>query len=191
MDTLSRPAAPADLARPQIRLHGEVDDAMLAAFLEAVAGAPDDGSPLVVELTTVGGDAEVGRRIASDVRQLREQGGRRVLFLGKAAVYSAGVTIMSAFPRADRWLARGTMLLIHCRKLDKTVTFQGSLQAERLKAEALMAEIDAGLRLQESDFQALIQGSSITLPELLERAEHNWYLDADEAVRRRLIAGTC
>jgi ATP-dependent protease ClpP protease subunit len=189
MYALSHQPAPAELAQPQIRLHGEVNDAMLAAFLEAVAAAPDDGSPLVLELTTVGGDAEVGRRIANDVRELRERRGRRVLFLGKASVYSAGVTIMSAVPRADRWLARGTMLLVHCRKLDKTLTLHGPLKGERLKAEALLAESDAGLALQEADFQALIQDSRVTLPELLERAEHNWYLAADDALRRGLIAG--
>ena len=36
---------------------------------------------------------------------------RRFVFFGKAAIYSAGVTFMSFFARANRYLARGTRLI--------------------------------------------------------------------------------
>jgi hypothetical protein len=44
---------------------------------------------------------------------------RRFVFLGKAAIYSAGTTFMSFFARQNRYLTRGTRLMIHERKLSK------------------------------------------------------------------------
>ncbi|MGA0605352.1 peptidase S14 [Phenylobacterium sp. VNQ135] len=189
MDDASMIRTPAELATPQVRLTGEVGDEMLRTFLDGVAAVEAGEGPLVLELTTTGGDADVGRRIATDVRLFRERTGRRTIFLGKAVVYSAGVTIMSSFPRADRWLSRGTALLIHCRQLNKTVTFEGPLKGARMKVEALLGEIDTGLDLEEQDFEALIEGSDVRMAELLERAQVNWYVHSDEALSRGLVAG--
>lgn len=190
MDDASGTRAPAELAAPQVRLNGPVDDAMLRAFLDALAAAEGGGQgPLVLELTTSGGDADVGRRIATDVRLFRERTGRRTVFLGKSIVYSAGVTILSAFPRTDRWLARGTMLLIHCRQLNRSLQFEGPLKGARLRVEALLDEIDAGLEVEEQDFDELVAGSGVPVSELLERAQSGWYVRADEALQRGLVAG--
>ncbi|ACG79032.1 conserved hypothetical protein [Phenylobacterium zucineum HLK1] len=189
MDDASAPKPPVELARPNVRLNGPVDDAMLRAFLEGLSAAEDRGEPLTLELTTNGGDADVGRRIAADVRLFRERTGRRTLFLGKAMVYSAGVTVLSAFGRRDRWLARGCALLVHCRQLNRAVELNGPLLLERARVEALLGEIDLGLRIEEQDFATLIEGSPVPLAELLERAQSGWYLDADEALQRGLIEG--
>lgn len=191
MDDLKPLAPPKVLSRPHIRLHGEIADATLGAFLDGLASAETGEGPLVVELMTTGGDAEVGRRLASEIRHFRERTGRPTLFYGKAVVYSAGVTVMSGILPVDRWLAEETMLLIHCRKLDKTLRVQGSLRAERIKVEALLGEIEAGMRLQEYDFQHLISGSDVSMPELLTRTEDGWYLTGEEALERGLIAGVC
>lgn len=179
---------PQALLKPQVRLYGDVGDALLASFLEQLDAAPDAG-PVVVELTTVGGDADVGRRIAADIRIHRERTGRPVLFFGKTTVYSAGATIMSGFPREDRWLDRRCVLMVHCRKLAKTLELSNFLGSERPRVEALLAEIDLGLKVQRWDFEALIEGSDVPLDELEKRAHENWYLDAEEALRRGLIAG--
>lgn len=184
-----RPTAPAELAKPNVRLDGMVGDDMLRAFREALDSVADGEGPLVLELTTTGGDADIGRRIATDVRLFRERTGRRALFFGKAVVYSAGVTVMGAFPRADRWLSQGTSLLIHCRSLNKTLQLDGALSLERIRLEAVLAEIDVGIRLEEEGFRELIAGSDVRMRELLERAQSNWYLDADEALARGLIGG--
>ena len=45
---------------------------------------------------------------------------RHFVFLGKAAIYSAGTTFMSFFAAGNRYLTRGTRLMIHERKLNKT-----------------------------------------------------------------------
>lgn len=180
---------PAELAQPHIRLDGNVGDEMLHAFRDGLAAVEGDEGPVVVELFTFGGDADTGRLIATEIRLFRERTDRRVLFFGKAVVYSAGVTIMAAIPREDRWLSRGSSLLIHCRSLNKSLQLDGPLAGERVRLEAVLAEIDVGLKLEEEGFRELIAGSSLGLDELIERARSNWYLDADEALARGLIGG--
>lgn len=180
---------PSDLLTPHVRLYGSVDDAMLSSFLEQMDAARDQSGPIVVELSTRGGDADVGRRIAADIRLLRERTGRAALFFGKTTVYSAGATIMSGFRREDRWMDRHAVLMVHCRKLAKTLDLSNFLASERPRVEALLAEIDLGLRVQTWDFKALIEGSDVKLEELEQCAMENWYIDADEALRRGLIAG--
>jgi hypothetical protein len=181
--------APAELDRPQIRLHGPVGEESVRAFLDGLAMVQDSAAPLVLELSTTGGDADVGARIASDVRLFRERTGRRALFLGKSAVFSAGVTIMSAFPAADRWLSRETQLLIHDRSIQYCLDLNGPLAVERVKTQMLLAQIEAGLSLQEQGFRDLVDGSDIDLGEVRERARTNWYLSAEEALSRKLVGG--
>jgi ATP-dependent protease ClpP protease subunit len=180
---------PAALTTPQVRLDGGVDDAMLRTFKDAFAAAAEGADPIVVELTTTGGDAETGRRIATDVRLFREQTGRRPLFLGKASVYSAGVSVMAGFAPQDRWLARGTMLLIHGRSLTQTLELNGPLKLLRPRLEGLLNEIDSGLKLEREGFEQLVAGSRLSLEEVMRRSETNWYLDADEALALGLVAG--
>ena len=150
----------------------------------------------MIDLTTEGGDADIGRRLALEVRLLREaraaRGGDdgRVCFFGKSVVYSAGVTLMSAFPVADRWLAAGTSLLIHERKLDKTVQLSGPLRAVVAVTRDLLAEIENGQKLERDGFADLVRGSEIGMDELMrEVGTANWYLSADEALARGLVAG--
>lgn len=180
--------APPELSLPNVRLHGSVDETTLSAWVDQTS-ALKPGAALVLELTTTGGDAEVARRIADDVRLLRVQGGRRTMLIGKTVVYSAGVTIMGGFDVADRWLSRDAVLLIHGRKLTKSLCLDGPLRSERPKVEALLAEIDDGLRLEEAEFARLLQGSAVPLAELQKRIVGDWYLGADQALERGLIAG--
>ena len=55
--------------------------------------------------------------------------------------------------------------------------------------EALLHQIDCGLRLEEENFERLVKGSDVGMDELLENALYNWYVPANEALRRGLVAG--
>lgn len=180
---------PDALFAPQVRLNGAVDQDLFLAFQKQFQEAASRPDPPVVELSTTGGDADIGRRIAADIRLFREQTGRRPLFFGKTTVFSAGATIMAAFRRDDRWMDRHGVLMVHCRKLAKTLEFSNFLRAERPRVEALLAEIDLGIKVQTWGFEELIAGSDIDLEELEERAAENWYMTADQALQRGLIAG--
>ena len=168
------------LAHPHIQLHGTVDNAMYNNFMAQLASAPGDG-PLVVSLTTLGGDPEMGRAMGDDIRLLRDYTGRETLFLGKVAVYSAGATFMSAFPATKRFLTRGSRLMLHERQMQSTLQLNGPLNTLRYNLEAKLAEIADSIRIQDEGFRALATGSRVSFETLKQKAASAWYIEAEEA----------
>ena len=168
------------LARPHVQLSGTVDDAMYAQFKQQLADAPTDGA-IVFSITTLGGDPEIARAMADDVRLLRDYTDRETLFLGKAAVYSAGATFMSAFPVDKRILTRGTRLMLHERQLTKQIALNGPLRMCVASIKAALHEIEQSIDIEEEGFRDLIAGSRVTFEELHEKAPANWYIGAEEA----------
>jgi ATP-dependent protease ClpP protease subunit len=182
-------AVPTSVYAPQISLLGRVDEAMLDSFLKQCREVPVGDTPIAVELMTFGGDADIGRRIGVEIRLARTRLQRRFIFIGKTVVYSAGVTIMSAFPRADRFLTHEAVLLIHCRQLEMSVALSGTLRANAQHLREVLEQIEIGLRVEQEGFAHLIEGSDVSFDELFQRAATNWYLPAPDALERRLIAG--
>ncbi|WP_294358619.1 ATP-dependent Clp protease proteolytic subunit [uncultured Sphingomonas sp.] len=168
------------LARPHIQLYGTVDDQMYAKFLDGLAAAPAEG-PLVVSITTLGGDPEMARAMGDSIRLLREYTGRETLFLGKVAVYSAGATFMSAFPADKRFLTKNSRLMIHERLMNSTIELSGPLNTLSPVLNAKLNEIEDSIRIQDEGFADLIRGTQVTLEELKQRAPHNWYIEASHA----------
>jgi hypothetical protein len=160
----------ARLARPTIRLSGPVGHPMVASFLDQLLPVLEVDGSIVVELFTDGGDEEIGRRLAEEVRLLRERHARDIWFLGKTLVASAGVTIMGAFPKEKRWLTRDSALLIHGRRMTRDLHLEGPLGSCRRVLEEMIADIDHGLRLEEQGFSEVIEGSSVTAEEITRRA---------------------
>ena len=186
----SNTAPPAGILTPQVSLLGTVDDQMVRSMLDQLAEVPDGDDPVTLEVTTLGGDAEMGRRAMLEVDLARERlKPRRFVFLGKSVVYSAGVTMMAGFPREDRFLASDAMLLIHCRQLDEDLKLSGPIRSSLPKLRSKCHEIETGIELEEEGFRRLIEGSEVTMDELLEKALYNWYVPAEEAVRLGLVAG--
>lgn len=189
-DDRSRHAPPAVLAAPQVSLVGDIDKSSVEKFLDQLHRAEQGEGDIALEVTTLGGDAEMGRRLMLEIDAARARlTGRRFLFLGKTVVYSAGTTIMSAFPKADRWLAEDAMLMIHCRKLEKTLELTGPIRSSIPEVEALLNQLKVGLDLEKQHFGRLIEGSDVSMDELWEKALFNWYLTPREAVDRGLAAG--
>ncbi|MEH3035723.1 MAG: ATP-dependent Clp protease proteolytic subunit [Sphingomonas adhaesiva] len=174
------------LAVPHIQLHGTVDGAMYDNFKAQLAAAPGDG-PVVVSITTLGGDPEMARAMGDSIRLLREYTGREALFLGKVAVYSAGATFMSAFPADKRFLTKNSRIMIHERIMNSTITLSGPLNTLSPLLMAKLHEIEDSIRIQEEGFAALVEGTQVTLEELKERAPKNWYIEAEEARRLGLV----
>jgi ATP-dependent protease ClpP protease subunit len=178
---------PADFRDPAILLSGHVDDSMYANFRKQLETAPTEGL-VVVELSTLGGDPEVARMMGEDVRFHSElDPNRRFVFLGKTAIYSAGTTFLSFFARENRYLTRGTRLMIHERQFDKDVKLAGPLTSCAAVVRAKLHEIEASIAIQNEGFAHLIKGSSVTMEEVLKRAPDNWYIEAQEAVKLGLI----
>jgi ATP-dependent protease ClpP protease subunit len=178
-----------DFQAPAIALSGTVDNSMYIAF-KGMLSAIADRKLVVVELSTLGGDPEVARMMGEDIRFASEiSPDRRFVFLGKAAIYSAGTTFMSFFARENRYVTRGTRLMIHERKLDKKVHLEGPLTTCVATVKALLNEIESSIAIQNEGFQNLVLGSTVSLEEVLERAPANWYLEASEAKKLGLIEG--
>jgi ATP-dependent protease ClpP protease subunit len=189
-DEAALASAPPDiLARPQISLVGDIDKYSVQRFLDQLREAEKGGGDIALEITTQGGDPEMARRIVLEIGYARVRLKGRFVFLGKSAIYSAGVTIMSAFPCRDRWLAEDSMLMIHGRKLDKTIEVSGPIRASIPMIEALLRQLKTGIAHEEVNFRRLIDDCDIDLAELREKALHNWYLSGGEALERGLIAG--
>lgn len=168
------------LAVPHVQLHGPVDDAMYDSFKAQVAAAPTEG-PLVVSITTLGGDPEMARAMGDHIRLLREYTDRETLFLGKVAVYSAGATFMSAFPADSRFLTRNSRLMIHERQMTSTIQLNGPLNALSYTLKAKLHEIEDSINIQEEGFRDLVRGTKVDIEELKAKAPSNWYIEAEKA----------
>jgi ATP-dependent protease ClpP protease subunit len=175
--------------KPSVLLSGTIDYAMYNNFRAQLDAAPAEGL-VVIELSTLGGDPEVARMMGEDVRFQSEMiPERRIVFLGKAAIYSAGTTFMSFFVKANRYLTRGTRLMVHERKLTTTLTLEGPLTTCIANLEAKLNEVNESIRIQNEGFENLIVGSTVSIDEVLERAPSNWYVEAQEALKLGLVEG--
>lgn len=180
---------PVDFQYPAIILGGVIDQNMYQFFRQRIDSAPTEGL-VVIELSTLGGDPEVARMMGEDIRYRSELApARRLVFLGRTAIYSAGATFMSFFARENRYLTRGTRLMIHERQISKTLHVEGPLTTCVASLKSTINEIEASIAIQNEGFANLVLGSSVTLDEVLQRAPENWYLGADEALNLGLIAG--
>ncbi len=176
-----------DFRAPAIRLSGPLDYNMYQSFQQQLPSAPADGL-VVIALTTLGGDPEVARLLGEDVRFLSEvEPERRFVFLGKAAIYSAGTTFMSFFARCNRYLTRGTRLMIHERRIIKTLNINGPLTTCVADVKGVLHEIEGSILIQNEGFENLIRGSDVSMEEILRNAPSNWYLEAQEAKARGLV----
>jgi ATP-dependent protease ClpP protease subunit len=172
---------------PRVALSGLVDYEMYKRFREQFDNA-SNRDLVIVEMSTLGGDPEVARMMGEDVRFASEmEPQRRFVFLGKAAIYSAGTTFMSFFARENRYLTRGTRLMIHERKLTTSLAINGPLTACLATVQAMLNEIECSIAIQNEGFENLVRGSSVSLEEVLKRAPSNWYVEAEQARRLGLI----
>jgi ATP-dependent protease ClpP protease subunit len=178
-----------DFNAPKILLSGTVDYEMYKSFRAQLDAAKKEGL-VVTELSTLGGDPEVARMMGEDIRfHSGYSTSSRFVFLGKAAIYSAGTTFMSFFATENRYLTRGTRLMIHERKLDKKLHISGPLTTCIATVTATLNEIEASIAIQNEGFANLIAGSQVTMDEVLQKAPCNWYIEANEAKKLNLVAG--
>ena len=186
-DMLEERLSAVDFQAPAVMLCGKVDYDMYGHFRQQFDHASEK-TLVVVELSTLGGDPEVARMMGEDIRFASEMSPeRRFVFLGKAAIYSAGTTFMSFFARRNRYLTRGTRLMIHERKMAKELKIDGPLTTCVATVEAALNEIKSSIQIQNEGFANLIVGSSVTTGEVLTRAPSNWYIEAEEAKSLGLI----
>ncbi len=113
-----------------------------------------------------------------------------VYFLGKTFVFSAGITIMSAFPRSQRFVTGDCELLIHERKMKKDLHLEGALRGCMSAVNDVLAEIESGQRLEREGFAQLAEGSTLSATDIGNKVYNkDWYLTAQEALDLGLVQG--
>jgi ATP-dependent protease ClpP protease subunit len=178
------------LYSPNVRLLGPITTGTFWSFSDMVSKARQtEDAPIVIELTTEGGDADIARRIALEVRLCRRWYNRQTYFVGKTMVYSAGITIMSAFSVENRFLTEDAVLLIHERRIDTEVKLSGPMKSNIQILKEQLATMEDAARLERNGFEEFVAGSKLTFEELFERAKTNYYVTAQEALTLGLIAG--
>lgn len=188
--TSSRPMPKNDelLFQPNVSINGLITDETLSFFLGRLESVRSGGEDMIMELNTNGGDADVARRIALEVRLFLRHSGHKACCVGKTKVYSAGVTILAAFPKQCRFLTDDAVLLIHERRLDDSIALRGPLKSCVQIVKEQLAMLETAERLELEGFRELVEGSAITTEELYDRATKNCYIAAEEAFRDGLIA---
>ncbi|MEI4482678.1 MULTISPECIES: hypothetical protein [unclassified Phyllobacterium] len=176
------------LYQPNIRIAGNISSGTLWDVLNALAQIRLTNEDLVLEVMTEGGDADIARRIALEISLFIRDSGRAAYFIGKTIVYSAGMTIMGAFPAPNRFATKDTTFLVHERRITKSVNFDGPMRAMIQIAKEQVALLETAHRLEWEGFEDLAKGSLIDAETLYERAKENYYLSSDEARELGLIA---
>ena len=180
---------PSVLLNPQVRLIGDVDYELVRSIVRQLGDVSEEAEDVAIELTTPGGDADLGRRMVHEIDSWRARRRSRLLFLGVSQVHSAGVTFMSAFPPENRYLTRDTILLIHGRRLERRIELSGPLRGTLAHLRSLTHQVELGIAFEEEGFERLIRGSDIGFDEIVHHSRFNWYLRAEEALERGLVAG--
>jgi len=175
------------LFEPNVRIHGLIDDNIVLAFLKDLKTVRDNKSDLYVEIDTPGGDADGARRISLEIKLFLAYSGLNGYILGKNTVYSAGMTIFAAFPRAARFLCPQAVLLIHERRLDKDISLKGPIRGSLQIIREQLALLETAEKLEDEGFSDLIRGSRISLDELRDLALNNCYMMADKALELDLV----
>lgn len=176
------------LFEPNIRIYGPIGAGTVWDVLNRLEDIRRSDDPVVLELTTEGGDADAAQRIALEIRLCRRWHKRPTHFIGKTNVMSAGITIMAAFPRECRSLTDDTELLIHERRMTKTVQLDGPMGSNLQILREQLALVEAAERTERRGFEDLAEGSRLSADEIFRRAKENFYLTAAEAKDFGLVA---
>lgn len=175
------------LYQPNIRIIGNIGTGTLWDVINALDDIRKRNEDIVLELMTEGGDADTARRIALEISLFLRDSGQSGYFVGKTIVYSAGATIMSAFPAANRFATHDTTFLIHERRIMRSVNFDGPMRAVIQIAKEQVSLLETAERIEWQGFEDLVKGSNIDADTLYKRARENYYLTAEEALETGLI----
>jgi ATP-dependent protease ClpP protease subunit len=176
------------LFEPNIRINVPIDEKTLGDFLEQLATVRSGQQDLILELNTIGGDADIARRIAEEIRLFDAHSGRTASCVGKTFVYSAGVTILAAFKKSRRFVTHDTVLLIHERRMDgQQLQMSGPISSSIQIVREALSLLETGQRLETDGFAELVEGSRLTVEELIECIRANCYMTAQQCLERGLI----
>jgi ATP-dependent protease ClpP protease subunit len=183
-----RPGDATLLFSPNISVNGLIEEQTLPFFLDRLQAVRDGTDDLILELNTQGGTADIARRIGLEIRMFVRHSGRRACCVGKTNVYSAGITILAAFPKECRFLTDDAVLLIHERRLEQSVQLTGPIKSCLQIVREQLSMLETAEMLETEGFREFVEGSNMTLEQLLEEAKKSFYVTAEQALKLGLVA---
>ncbi|RUX33442.1 MULTISPECIES: hypothetical protein [unclassified Mesorhizobium] len=174
---------------PNARIHGLIDDRAVLNFIDDLKEVRRGEDDLYVEIDTPGGDADGARRMALEAKLFLKHSGRAGYVIGKNTVYSAGVTVLAAFPKAHRYLCPQAVLLIHERRLEKDLVLNGPIRSCLQIVREQLALLETAEQLENEGFADLVRGSRMSLDELRNHAMNSCYLLAEKALELEIVEG--
>jgi len=167
---------------PAIALSGVVDYAMICQFFGSSSNSASSENLVVIELSTLGGDpggrADDGRgRTVCQPRPSRSA----VRVSRQGSDLFRRHTFMKLFVRENRYLSRGTRLMIHERKLFRNNLSSMAPHHLPCNVQATLTEIECSIAIQNEGFQNLVLGSSVSLDEVLNAPVRTGTWEAQEA----------
>ncbi|WP_292316585.1 ATP-dependent Clp protease proteolytic subunit [Mesorhizobium sp.] len=175
------------LLDPNLRIHGLIDDRAVMNFLADLKEVRNGENDLYVEIDTPGGDADGARRMALEIKLFLKHSGRAGYVIGKNTVYSAGITVLAAFPKSSRYLCPQAVLLIHERRLEKNLVLNGPIRGCLQIIREQLALLQTAEQLEDEGFADLVRGSRFSLDELRDHAMNSCYLSAEKALELELV----
>ena len=186
---MPRPTDQELLFHPNLSINGSITPDTVGFVLGRLEDIRSNQAPLIAEINTDGGDADAARRIALEVRLFQRHSGQEAYCVGKSNVYSAGVTILAAFTRTNRFLTDDAILLIHERRLDTTLQLDGPIRSCMQIVREELALLETAQELELAGFEELVEGSDLTVERLYKMATTNCYMVAKDAFKHGLIGG--
>lgn len=176
------------LFEPNIRINDPIDNKVLADFLGELAEVRSSGQHLVMELNTIGGDPDISRRIAHEVRLFAAHSGRSAVCVGKTYVYSAGINILAGFRKSCRYLTEDAILLVHERQLENvSLSLSGPLASAIQIVQEELSLLETSRKLENEGFAELVEGSRLTVEELRKCIRANCYMTAQQFLDHGLV----
>lgn len=96
---------------------------------------------------------------------------------------------MAAFPNTHRYPVADTVLLIHERRMQKSLDLNGPIKSNIQIVREMLAQLEMAERIERAGFAELARGSRLADDELYQRATENCNLTTQEALDLTLIAG--
>lgn len=138
---------------PNVRIQGTIGENTVSDFLVALKAIRESGDDLVLEISTPGGDADAARRIALEVRLFIRHSGKNAYCVGKTIVYSAGMTILAAFPKRFRYLTEDAVLLVHERRIAQSLTLEGPMKSSIQIVREQLALLETSEKLEKEGIE--------------------------------------
>jgi ATP-dependent protease ClpP protease subunit len=172
-----------EVSPPTAALLGSIDHTVIRTFAQLKAQAEAGRDPLVLKITSDGGDIFLGMQFIQRVEDLKKRHGVKLVCYGDAFVFSMGFVILQSELCDKRFATKRTVFLAHLavRSPPSPLTSdQAAKNLENLKcgADRAMAEVIAP-RMRMTVEQVLAKLGN----------NHDWVMSADEALAAHALDG--